>query len=162
MGDYPKLFAAYPKAKTQVVLVSAKDDYIVSAASVKDVYEAAAQALPKRNAAALVALQEGSHVGFEDKIKVRLPFGAFSFVFNFLDYLLYTRDAFSGLLGDFDTQEQTTKVLLDRIDAAYSGGANLANSVQFVDPVPDWDAVSRFDTGDKSLAKVLGNPLQGR
>ena len=75
-------------------------------------------------------------------------------------------DALQGLLGNFNTQLSTSKVLMSRLNTAYSGGDDLANLIVFDEPVTDWDAESHLDTNEKGhksgLETTLRNPLQGR
>ena len=166
VSEYPKLFAAYASSP-QTVLVSAKDDTIVHANTVRDVYEAATE-VPS----ALVALQSGAHIGFEDKVNIYIP-GlplkwkiSVGILFNLIDFLIYRLDALQGLLGNFNTQLSTSKVLMNRLNTAYSGGDDLANLIVFDEPVTDWDAESHLDTNEKGqksgLEATLRNPLQGR
>jgi len=169
VSDYPKLFAAYGSTP-QLVLVSAEKDLIVPAKTVLDVYKAAADSC--KVPSALVALQTGSHIGFEDKVKVYLPGGLkilfpefirnVGILFNVIDFLLYQANALQGLLGNFDTQLSTSKVLVNRLNAAYSGGDDLADLIVFDEPVKDWGAESQVETNDKGLKETLRNPLQGR
>ena len=166
VSEYPKLFAAYASSP-QTVLVSAKDDTIVHANTVRDVYEAATE-VPS----ALVALQSGAHIGFEDKVNIYIP-GlplkwkiSVGILFNLIDFLIYRLDALQGLLGNFNTQLSTSKVLMSRLNTAYLGGDDLANLIVFDEPVTDWDAESHLDTNEKGqksgLEATLRNPLQGR
>eukprot|EP00634_Sargassococcus_sp_CCMP2135_P007264 CAMPEP_0198663054 /NCGR_PEP_ID=MMETSP1467-20131203/50251_1 /TAXON_ID=1462469 /ORGANISM="unid. sp., Strain CCMP2135" /LENGTH=403 /DNA_ID=CAMNT_0044399563 /DNA_START=1 /DNA_END=1212 /DNA_ORIENTATION=- len=159
-NDYDDLFKNYA-SKPNVVVVSAKNDQIVSPSSVAEVYDAALLAAsPKLKGH--VALQTGSHVGFEDSLRIRIPlFGRQITLFKTLDYFLYTRDALESLLGDFDLQKATTKILLAHLNAAYSKATDLADDIPLDQPVPDWNAVSLLATPKGSaLADVLGNPLQ--
>jgi len=75
-------------------------------------------------------------------------------------------DALQGLLGNFNTQLSTSKVLMSRLNTAYLGGDDLANLIVFDEPVTDWDAESHLDTNEKGqksgLEATLRNPLQGR
>ena len=168
VSDYPKLFEAYGSTP-QVVLVSAKKDQIVPAKSVRDVYDKAADS---KVPSALIALQTGSHIGFEDKVKVYLPgflgivfpaaWMSVGILFNVIDFLLYRANALQGLLGNFDTQLSTSKVLVNRLNAAYSGGEDLADRIVFDEPVKDWGAESQLTTKETGLEATLGNPLQGR
>ena len=166
VSEYPKLFAAYASTP-QTVLVSAKEDKIVHANTVRDVYEAATE-VPS----ALVALQSGAHIGFEDKVNIYIP-GlplkwkiSVGILFNLIDFLIYRLDALQGLLGNFNTQLSTSKVLMSRLNTAYLGGDDLANLIVFDEPVTDWDAESHLDTNEKGqksgLEATLRNPLQGR
>ena len=161
VSTYPDLFKAYGSTP-QLVLVSAEKDKIVPAESVRAVFEAAADS---KVPSALVALQTGSHIGFEDKVNVYLP-GFLGFnvgiLFNVIDFLLYRADALQGLLGNFDTQLSTSKILVNRLNAAYSGGDDLADRIVFEEPVKDWGAESQLDTKDDKLKETLRNPLQGR
>ena len=83
-------------------------------------------------------------------------------LFNVIDFLLYQANALQGLLGNFDTQLSTSKVLVNRLNAAYSGGDDLADLIVFDEPVKDWGAESQVETNDKGLKETLRNPLQGR
>ena len=162
VSTYPDLFKAYGSPPPQLVLVSAEKDKIVPAESVRAVFEAAADS---KVPSALVALQTGSHIGFEDKVNVYLP-GFLGFnvgiLFNVIDFLLYRADALQGLLGNFDTQLSTSKILVNRLNAAFSGGDLLADLIVFDEPVKDWGAESQLDTKDDKLKETLRNPLQGR
>ena len=168
VSDYPKLFMAYASTP-HLVLVSAEKDLIVPAKSVRDVYEKAAES---KVPSALVELQTGSHIGFEDKVKVYLPkflavffpaaWASVGILFNVIDFLVYRANALQGLLGNFDTQLSTSKVLVNRLNAAYSGGDLLADLIVFEEPVKDWGAESQLDTNDKGLKETLRDPLQGR
>ena len=161
VSTYPDLFKAYGSTP-QLVLVSAEKDKIVPAESVRAVFEAAADS---KVPSALVALQTGSHIGFEDKVNVYLP-GFLGFnvgiLFNVIDFLLYRADALQGLLGNFDTQLSTSKILVNRLNAAFSGGDLLADLIVFDEPVKDWGAESQLETKDDKLKETLRNPLQGR
>ena len=167
VSEYPKLFAAYASTP-QTVLVSAKDDKIVPANTVRDVYEGVGDLVPS----ALVALQSGAHIGFEDKVNIYIPGLPLKWkirlgiLFNLIDFLIYRLDALQGLLGNFNTQLSTSKVLMSRLNTAYSGGDDLANLIVFDEPVTDWDAESHLDTNEKGqksgLEATLRNPLQGR
>ena len=167
VSEYPKLFAAYASSP-QTVLVSAKDDKIVHANTVRDVYKGVGDLVPS----ALVALQSGAHIGFEDKVNIYIP-GlplkwkiSLGILFNLIDFLIYRLDALQGLLGNFNTQLSTSKVLMSRLNTAYLGGDDLANLIVFDEPVTDWDAESHLDTNEKGqksgLEATLRNPLQGR
>merc|ERR1712021_245510 len=101
----------------------------------------------------------GSPIGFEDKVKVYLP-GFVGILFNVIDFLLYRANALQGLLGNFDTQLSTSKVLVNRLNAAYSGGEDLADRIVFDEPVKDWGAESQLTTKETGLEATLGNPLQ--
>eukprot|EP00964_Phaeocystis_antarctica_P158786 scaffold129654_cov54-Phaeocystis_antarctica.AAC.2 len=162
VSTYPDLFKAYGSPPPQLVLVSAEKDKIVPAESVRAVYEKAADS---KVPSALVALQTGSHIGFEDKVNVYLP-GFLGFnvgiLFNVIDFLLYRADALQGLLGNFDTQLSTSKILVNRLNAAFSGGDLLADLIVFDEPVKDWGAESKLSTKDDKLKETLRNPLQGR
>ena len=170
VSEYPKLFAAYASTP-QTVLVSAKEDKIAPASNVRDVYEGVGDLVPS----ALVALQSGAHIGFEDKVNIYmdnipgLPQKwkiSLGILFNLIDFLIYRLDALQGLLGNFNTQLSTSKVLMSRLNTAYSGGDDLANLIVFDEIVTDWDAESHLDTNEKGhksgLEATLRNPLQGR
>uniref|UniRef100_A0A7S0EEV9 AB hydrolase-1 domain-containing protein n=1 Tax=Phaeocystis antarctica TaxID=33657 RepID=A0A7S0EEV9_9EUKA len=164
VSTYAELFKAYGSTP-QLVLVSAEKDKIVPAETVRAVYDAAADS---KVPSALIALQTGSHIGFEDKVNIDLPGGlkikgvSVALLFNVVDFLLYQANALQGLLGNFDTQLSTSKVLVNRLNAAYSGGDLLADLIVFDEPVKDWGAESQLDTKDDKLKETLRNPLQGR
>ena len=167
VSTYPDLFKAYGSTPPQLVLVSAEKDKIVPAETVRAVYDAAAD---NKVPSALVALQTGSHIGFEDKVNIDLPGGSklkikgvsVALLFNVIDFLLYRADALQGLLGNFNTQLSTSKVLVNRLNAAYSGGDDLADRIVFDEPVKDWGAESQLETKDDELKETLRNPLQRR
>jgi len=164
VSTYAELFKAYGSTP-QLVLVSAEKDKIVPAETVRAVYDAAADS---KVPSALIALQTGSHIGFEDKVNIDLPGGlkikgvSVALLFNVVDFLLYQANALQGLLGNFDTQLSTSKVLVNRLNAAYSGGDLLADLIVFDEPVKDWGAESQLETKDDKLKETLRNPLQGR
>ena len=152
---YRDLFENYA-SKPKIALISAKKDLIVSPKSVANVYDQAPNS-------AILELQQGSHVGFEDSLKIRIPLGNGRTIklFKALDYLIYGTDALQELFDlDYDLQRDTTKVLMAHLNTALSNADDTANDVTFDRPVKDWDQVSKLTTKTNLFTTIFANPLQ--